>query len=91
MVGCCGLVYTVIEPDLKTLDLVAERILLDLQKAPTSWIDEVRQRRSQLVESFYLTTIDRDKVGGKRRGIYNWHTVTSNSVRSRLSELPSVA
>ena len=62
MVGCCGLVYTVIEPDLKSLDLIAERILLDLQKAPTSWIDEVRQHRSQLVESFYLTTIDRDKV-----------------------------
>lgn len=72
MVSCCGLIFNVIKPDLKIMDLLGEKILQDLQHTPMSWINEVRQRKSQLIQSFYLTATDRDKVGEEQSRINFW-------------------
>lgn len=53
-----------IESDLEKMDILAEIILQDLKENPTSWIEEFRRRKMQLIESFYLTITDKDKVYG---------------------------
>lgn len=63
MIGSRSLTYVTIEPDLRKMDILAEIILQDLERNPTSWIGEFRQRKMELIESFYLTVIDKDKVG----------------------------
>ena len=67
MIGSHSLTYVTIEPDLKKMDILAEIILQDLEKNPTSWIGEFRQRKMELIESFYLTVTDKDKVGKQSR------------------------
>ncbi|CAK9819447.1 ATP-binding cassette sub-family A member 13 [Anthophora plagiata] len=62
MIGSRSLSYVTIKPDLESMDMLAEIILRDLQNAPTSWIGEVRRRKMQLLESFYLTVTDKDKA-----------------------------
>ncbi|KZC04437.1 ATP-binding cassette sub-family A member 13 [Dufourea novaeangliae] len=62
MTGCCGLSYNFIKPNLKSIDLLAEVIVKDLRQSPSSWVEEVRRRKSELIEVFYLTATDRDKV-----------------------------
>lgn len=63
MIGSRSVTYIIIEPDLKKMNILAKIILYNLKKNPTSWIDEFRQRKMELVESFYLTVTDKDKVG----------------------------
>lgn len=63
MIGSRSLSYVTIESDLEKMDILAEIILQDLKENPTSWIEEVRRRKMQLIESFYLTVTDKDKVG----------------------------
>lgn len=62
MIGSRSLTYATIRPDLENMDILAEIILQDLRENPTSWIGEVRRRKAQLIESFYLTVTDKDKV-----------------------------
>ncbi|KAK9294638.1 hypothetical protein QLX08_010802 [Tetragonisca angustula] len=62
MIGSRSLTYATIEPDLRKMDILAEIILQDLERNPTSWIGEFRQRKMELIESFYLTVIDKDKA-----------------------------
>ncbi|XP_033187616.2 lipid droplet defective isoform X1 [Bombus vancouverensis nearcticus] len=62
MVGSRSVTYIIIEPDLKKMNILAKIILYNLKKDPTSWIDEFRQRKMELVESFYLTVTDKDKA-----------------------------
>lgn len=66
MIGSRSLSYVTIESDLEKMDILAEIILQDLKENPTSWIEEVRRRKMQLIESFYLTVTDKDKVGDTR-------------------------
>ncbi|XP_053973403.1 uncharacterized protein LOC128873691 isoform X1 [Hylaeus volcanicus] len=61
-VGCCGLSYAIVKPDLKRMDLLGELILRDLREKPTDWIDQVRRHKTELIEAFYLTATDREKV-----------------------------
>lgn len=65
MLGLRSLSYISIKPDLENMDLIAEIILQDLRTNPTNWIGEVRQHESELIESFYLTITDREKVSSK--------------------------
>lgn len=44
------------------MDILAGEILHGLQANPTNWVAEVRQHKSELIESFYLTVTDRQKV-----------------------------
>nr|XP_012136751.1 PREDICTED: uncharacterized protein LOC100878441 isoform X3 [Megachile rotundata] len=62
MIGSRSLTYATIRPDLENMDILAEIILQDLRENPTSWIGEVRRRKAQLIESFYLTVTDKDKA-----------------------------
>lgn len=62
MIGSRSLSYVTIESDLEKMDILAEIILQDLKENPTSWIEQVRRRKMQLIESFYLTVTDKDKV-----------------------------
>lgn len=54
-----------VEPDLERMDILAEIILQDLRTNPSSWIEEVRRHEAELIESFYLTVTDKEKVGNK--------------------------
>lgn len=65
MVGLRSLSYMSIKPDLENMDLIAEIVLQDLRTNPTSWIGEVRRHEDELIESFYLTVTDKEKVGSK--------------------------
>ncbi|XP_076237165.1 lipid droplet defective [Calliopsis andreniformis] len=60
--GDGGIISKLIAPDLKIIKLLGDRILEDLQEGSITWIEEVRQYKFQLIESFYLTATDRDKV-----------------------------
>ncbi|XP_076548743.1 lipid droplet defective isoform X1 [Osmia lignaria lignaria] len=62
MIGSRSLTYATIRPDLENMDILAEIILQDVRENPTSWIGEVRRRKAQLIESFYLTVTDKDKA-----------------------------
>lgn len=62
MIGSRSLSYVTIESDLEKMDILAEIILQDLKENPTSWIEEFRRRKMQLIESFYLTITDKDKA-----------------------------
>lgn len=62
MLGSNSLSYISIKPDLENMDFLAEMILEDLRTNPTSWIEEVRRRQTELIESFYLTVTDKEKV-----------------------------
>lgn len=62
MLGSSSLSYMSIKPDLENMDLLAEIILEDLRTNPTSWIEEVRRHQTELIESFYLTVTDKEKV-----------------------------
>lgn len=59
MLGSTSLSYMSIKPDLENMDFLAEMVLQDLRTNPTSWIEEVRRRQAELVESFYLTVTDK--------------------------------
>ncbi|XP_076176197.1 lipid droplet defective isoform X2 [Ptiloglossa arizonensis] len=61
-IGCCTLLYHVIRPDLKSLDMLGNLVLSDLRRKPTDWIDQVKRYKTELIEAFYLTAADRDKV-----------------------------
>lgn len=65
ILGVHSLSYVSIKPDLENMDLIAEIILLDLRTHPTSWIGEVRRHEAELIESFYLTSTDKEKVCSK--------------------------
>ncbi|XP_029170086.1 LOW QUALITY PROTEIN: uncharacterized protein LOC114939826 [Nylanderia fulva] len=62
LLGSTSLSYMTIRPDLENMDFLAEMVLQDLRTNPTSWIEEVRHRQSELIESFYLTVTDRKKT-----------------------------
>ncbi|XP_063992095.1 ATP-binding cassette sub-family A member 13-like isoform X2 [Diachasmimorpha longicaudata] len=62
MVGQRSISYARIKPDLENMDIIADVILDDLRENPTSWINEVREHESELLESFYLTVADRNKT-----------------------------
>lgn len=62
MVGSSSISYATIKPDLQNMDLVAEHVLQILRVNPTDWIAEVRHHKNELIESFYLTVTDRQKV-----------------------------
>jgi len=65
MLGLRSLSYISVKPDLENMDFLAETILQDIRSNPTSWIEEVRQHEAELIETFYLTTTDKKKVGLK--------------------------
>lgn len=44
------------------MDLLAGDILEDLKTHPSEWIADVRIHKTELIESFYLTSIDKPKV-----------------------------
>lgn len=62
MVGSNSLSYMSIKPDLENMDFLAEMILEDLRTNPASWIEKVRSHQTELIESFYLTVTDKEKV-----------------------------
>lgn len=62
MVGTRSISYATIRPDLENMDMLAEEILNDIRANPSNWITEVRQHEPELIESFYLTVTDRQKV-----------------------------
>ncbi|XP_026675626.1 uncharacterized protein LOC108632621 isoform X2 [Ceratina calcarata] len=62
MIGYRSLSYVTIKPDLENMDILAEIILQDLRENPRNWISEIRRRKEELIESFYLTAADKDKV-----------------------------
>ncbi|XP_032690190.1 uncharacterized protein LOC116853290 isoform X2 [Odontomachus brunneus] len=62
MVGIRSISYGTIKPDLENMDILAEVILHGLQVNPNNWIAEVRQHKSELMKSFYLTVTDRQKT-----------------------------
>ncbi|OAD61200.1 ATP-binding cassette sub-family A member 13 [Eufriesea mexicana] len=61
-IGSTSLSYAVIKSDLSDMDVLAGRILNHLRLRPTTWIGEIRQRKMELIESFYLTVTDKDKA-----------------------------
>lgn len=69
MIGFRSLSYISIKPDLENMDILAEIILEDLRTNPTSWIGEVRRHEAELIESFYLTVTDKEKVSMKESAI----------------------
>lgn len=62
MLGSRSLSYTTIKRNLEGLDILSEIILQNLRTNPTDWIDEVRRHKTELIESFYLTATDKEKV-----------------------------
>ncbi|KAK2584735.1 hypothetical protein KPH14_007066 [Odynerus spinipes] len=62
MYGSWSLSYISVKPDLQKMDRLAEVILQDLRKQPIEWIGEFRRHKYELVESFYLTITDREKI-----------------------------
>lgn len=62
MQGSNSLSYMSIKPDLENMDFLAEMILEDLRTNPTNWIEAVRSHQTELIESFYLTVTDKEKV-----------------------------
>ncbi|XP_028982053.1 uncharacterized protein LOC107039836 isoform X2 [Diachasma alloeum] len=62
LVGQRSISYARIKPDLENMDIIADVILDDLRENPTSWINQVREHESELLESFYLTVSDRNKT-----------------------------
>lgn len=67
MLGSNSLSYMSIKPDLENMDFLAGMILEDLRTNPTSWIEEVRLHQAELIESFYLTVTDKEKVSWAKR------------------------
>lgn len=65
MLGRRSISYISVKPDLENMDLIAEVILQDLRTNPTSWIGEIRRHEAELIETFYLTVTDKEKVGSK--------------------------
>lgn len=61
-IGFRSLSYITIRNDLKKLNILAEHILHDLRVKPVGWIDQVRENKYRLIESFYLSLADREKV-----------------------------
>lgn len=64
MYGSRSLSYFTVKPKLRDMNKLARIILRDLQTQPISWIDQFRQQKYQLIESFYLTVTDKEKVSG---------------------------
>ncbi|KAK0086066.1 hypothetical protein PV325_003922 [Microctonus aethiopoides] len=62
IVGSHSLSYVTIKPDLENMDAIADIILQDLREYPSNWINQVREHSSELLESFYLTVIDKNKT-----------------------------
>ncbi|XP_011308769.1 uncharacterized protein ldd isoform X2 [Fopius arisanus] len=62
MIGLRSISYMKIKPDLENMDMMADVILDDLRENSTSWINDVREHESELLESFYLTVSDRNKT-----------------------------
>ena len=65
ILGSKSFSYFTIEPNLIKMDQIADHILQDLQTEPTEWILEVQTHMFELIESFYLTVMDKSKVGKK--------------------------
>ncbi|XP_043253492.1 retinal-specific phospholipid-transporting ATPase ABCA4 isoform X1 [Colletes gigas] len=59
---CCGFMFHVIKGDLMKVDLLGRLILQDLRTVDNDWVDQVREHKTELIEAFYLTATDRDKV-----------------------------
>lgn len=64
MYGSRSLSYFTVRPRLQDMNKLAKIILRDLQIQPTSWIDQFRRHKYELIESFYLTVTDKEKVSG---------------------------
>ncbi|KAF7403454.1 hypothetical protein HZH68_006248 [Vespula germanica] len=62
MYGSRSLSYFTVKPKLRDMNKLARIILRDLQTQPISWIDQFRQQKYQLIESFYLTVTDKGKT-----------------------------
>ncbi|XP_024944655.1 uncharacterized protein LOC107271675 isoform X2 [Cephus cinctus] len=62
LMGLRSLAYVSIIPDLKRMDVLAGTILDDVESEPNRWIFDVRNYRSQLLNTFYLTLANREKV-----------------------------
>ncbi|XP_035722982.1 uncharacterized protein LOC118441973 isoform X2 [Vespa mandarinia] len=61
MCGSRSLSYFTVKPRLQDMNKLAIIILRDLQTQPTSWIDQFRRHKYELIESFYLTVTDKEK------------------------------
>jgi len=62
MMGRRSISYISIEPDLEKMDILADVILQDLRSNPSDYIGEVRRHEAELIESFYYTVTDKEKV-----------------------------
>jgi hypothetical protein len=62
MMGSRSISYISIEPDLEKIDILADVILQDLRSNPSDYIGEVRRHEAELIESFYYTVTDKEKV-----------------------------
>jgi len=62
MMGSRSISYISIEPDLEKMDILADVILQDLRSNPSDYIGEVRRHEAELIESFYYTVTDKEKV-----------------------------
>ncbi|XP_066598930.1 uncharacterized protein ldd isoform X2 [Prorops nasuta] len=60
-IGYRSLSYMTIKPHLENMDVLGEMILQNLQANSSSWIEEVRDEKYNLIEAFYLTASDKEK------------------------------
>ncbi|XP_014612694.1 PREDICTED: uncharacterized protein LOC106791527 isoform X1 [Polistes canadensis] len=60
--GSRSLSYFTIVPNLENMYKLSKIILQDLKEQPINWIDQFRNNKYQLVESFYLTVTDKRKT-----------------------------
>ncbi|XP_015191826.1 PREDICTED: uncharacterized protein LOC107074670 isoform X2 [Polistes dominula] len=60
--GSRSLSYFTVVPNLENMYKLSKIILRDLKEQPISWIDQFRNNKYQLVESFYLTVTDKQKT-----------------------------
>ncbi|KAI4485555.1 hypothetical protein M0802_012731 [Mischocyttarus mexicanus] len=60
--GSRSLSYFTVIPNLENMYKLSKIILQDLEEQPISWIDQLRNHKYQLIESFYLTVTDKEKT-----------------------------
>lgn len=64
---------------LRSIDLLLKTILEDLDRSPNDWVEEVKLRKAELLETFYLTAADKPKVGEE---LCNFRVFCSDRARS---------
>lgn len=82
---------------MEKMDILAEIILQDLRTNPSNYIGEIRRHEAELIESFYYTVSDKEKVSTERANridrfdnpnrIYVDHYLNATSVKQTLQIL----